>query len=249
MEINKNLNIVLNENSCVRKHTKEEEIKDFTIEAPVINLLPFDIIKDNFYVNNLNGSYTIDNEIIHFDFHTMPYTARKCLFNLRNVQNLCELSEGTYTLTFELYNIKGSQPLTGINCYRYYRVLGNNADSSANIGLLNARQGGDGVFSLTFDVLENEITTNFYIGIDFWAWVSNGRDLSFDFRFIGLVKGTKPLIRANNFFIEAPQIHITNSENIIGKYKISNNIRRHLTQIERHIMSKEGLFDVKLRNR
>lgn len=250
MEINKNKNVTLNENNYIRYHTKEDNVNEFTIEAPMINLLPQDKLKNNHMVNNMNGSYTeYANNLIHFDFTKyIPYTSSKTIYYIKNIQNIADITPGTYTLSYALSNIKGSQSLLNIPCYKTSRILNNNVSDVVNIGIMNVKEGADGIYDLTFDIAENEILSELRLGCDFWTWVNGTRELSFDFVFLGLTKGDKPLTRTQDVFSEDPKIFVGNNNITLGNYQISNNLKRHLAQLERHIMAQDGVLDLKLRS-
>ena len=233
--MSKTIRATIQNNNYVGEYTSEQEMTAYTIYAPKINLLPYDIWSSNFTISGLNDCYINYNGMIHYDFNNLPYTANKVLFGINNIQNICELSKGIYTISYHLSDVSGTYSLVNANCVKAYRIIGENIDRYTTIGSITIKPGSNESYAFQFNVNDNELITNIYIGYQFLQWATSGKDLNFNFTFLGMTKGEIPIYRQTNSSSESPQMFSENTNYKVGDYKLSINIVRHLLQIERHI--------------
>ena len=229
------------ENNYIEEYTSNRKIDSFTVAAPKINLLSYELWKYNWSAVNITGSYTAHHNFVHYDFHTLEAKAARVLFAINNIYNICELKKGTYTISFEVFNVSGDYVFKDISCSIQYVKYGEINVEKLFIGYFKAE---NGIQNFTFNIEDDKcLFLNIYIAHDFLANNGTSRDLAFDFMFLGLTPGEEPLVRSQTSFSTKPNILMSSSKNIIGEYQISNDIRRHLNQTERHILNCQNIFN------
>lgn len=242
--------IHLSENSFTRPYTSESEVKSIQLTAPYINLLPYEIQSKYVAPVNFSGAYTNDYGLYHFDFRNgLTNEAGRKILQINNVQNIVDFKPGKYTICLSVKNIKGTYNLGNGWCFGDYYTISTGMTGSIQLSPLIVLNPGtpDYIYNFVFDAQEDQLIYQFRFGSDPLSWSTTPRDLLFDVELIGLFQGEVSVQRQSNMFSEKPSISVSNSNNIVGEYKINTNILRHLNQIERHITSKDGVFHIGFR--
>lgn len=241
--------IHISENNFTRYYTSETDVNSIQLTAPYINLLPYERYCKYASPINLDGAFVNEYGSYHFDFSDgLTNAASRRLLQINNIQNIVDFKPGRYTVCLRIKNLKGTYNLGSVGCWCDYYTISTGATGSINLGQINITPGNaDCIYNFVFDIFDNQLLYNLRFGSDILSYSTAPRDLSFDIEFIGLFNGEISIERPSNTISERPSITISNSDSIIGEYKITTNIMRHLSQIERHIVSKNDVFHIGFR--
>lgn len=241
--------IHISENNFTKYYTPETDVNSIRLTAPAINLLPYERYCKYASPINFDGAFVNEYGSYHFDFSNgLTNTAGRRLLQINNIQNIVDFKPGRYTVCLRVKNIKGTYNLGNAGCWGNYYTISTGAIGSITFGQIIITPGNaDYIYNFVFDISDNQLLYTLCFGSDILSYSTAQRDLSFDVEFIGLFNGEISIERPSNTISERPRITISNSDSIIGEYKISTNIMRHLNQIERHIVSKNDVFHIGFR--
>lgn len=249
--MNDNLKIVLDTNVRDRANTSETEVNSILLNAPVLNLAPYDKWHGIASPYNCNGVWTDEHGSFHFDFKNgfSQSTSSRRLFSWNEPYKQIDFKPGDYSFCFRIKKLKGTYSLGSLNCpiYVYDTVSLKSTTLYPRTVTINPASVKDMVYTINFTIEEGQYVTFIAVGIDFLSNNVAARDLSFDLEILGIFNGVVSIDRASNTFGEKPCVTISNSEAVLGKYEINKQVLRHINQLERHIKAQDNVFDIKFR--
>lgn len=230
-KITTSLPVSVEENNGYQKYTREKTITQMSIAAPTINYFPSDFWIPNCSFGSMKNVITKHSNFIHYDFNNIGYTSGMNLLYIP-IYNCTDFKEGQkYTLSYRFMNIKGTYDATKMSF-----------DWNLN-GSMRIKSGifpQERILTITFTAEKKMTFIAWGYGNNWWQ----PRDISFDLQILGLTEGEVPITHSYNTFLPSPKISTSNTYNILGKYNVSRDIRRHIKQLERGIVKDENVFNI-----
>ena len=228
-------------NGTTQQYTQKKEIIEANIQAPMINLLPYD-----FWMNNVTAwrnnifKKNESKRCLIFDFPEPQATWGDKSILVIPVWKLNLTPGQIYTLSVSISNhtYSTSTPFWT----SFYKVdFSNNATAIPhNSYSISTFRISNGVHYFTFTADENMKSLNLNWGQNNWY----PRDEYFELEILGLTPGDQPITRGCFSSNDNLTIYSTNSDFILGKSKVTKEIRRHITQVERDIVKQENKYGI-----
>lgn len=226
-------------NETTQKYTRKKEILDASIQAPMINLMPYD-----FWINNVSAwrsdifKKIESKRCLMFDFPEPSFWWGDKSLLVIPVWKLNLTPGQVYTLSVSISNHTYSTSTPFWTSFYKVDFSNNGIKIPHNSYSISDFRISNGLHYFTFTADENMKSLNLNWGSASW----NPRDEYFELEILGLTIGDKPITRGCFSANDSLTIYSTNSDFILGKSKVTNEIRRHILQVERDIKNQENKY-------
>lgn len=234
--ITNELPIKINDGQNYQKYTRNKDLINISIEAPARNYIPIEFQRDSWSSTYTSG-VEYNNFYIHVDYSKITPISYQAICYQIPVNNIGLKKGKKYALTYCIENVVGTTTKNAGYIDLTY------TDGTSSTTLSNSVPIESGVKTIIFTCNGNPN----YLRLRASTWLYQNAT-SYDLQFYGLYEvdendkplGIKPTLSIGN----SPIVTTSEDGNIIGKYELTRNVRRHLMQIERKIKSMEDTYNI-----